>query len=70
VETAGYHLRGIAEAVANSDLVGDSAYLCEATAEGVSPEIKNHVVTVLRSKRSEVGSERHTRELGAPQGRA
>jgi hypothetical protein len=56
--------------VANPDLVRDFAYLYEPTAEGVSPEIKNDVVPVLGSKRSEVGSERHTRELGAPQGRA
>jgi hypothetical protein len=56
--------------VSNADLLGHCAHFRQTASEGVSPEIKNDVVPVLGSKCSEVGSERHTRELGAPQGRA
>jgi hypothetical protein len=56
--------------VSNADLLGHCAHFRQTASEGVSPEIKNNIVTVQGSKRSEVGSERYTRELGAPQGRA
>jgi hypothetical protein len=56
--------------VPNADLVGHRAHFRQTATESAGPEIKNNLVTVLGSKCSEVGSERHTRELGAPQGRA
>jgi hypothetical protein len=46
------------------------AHLYCAQTQSVAAKINNNLITVLGSKCREVGSERCTRELGAPQGRA
>jgi hypothetical protein len=50
--------------------MGDATHLGRAETQRVGPKINGNLIAVLGSQGSEVGSERFTRELGAPQGRA